>query len=80
MSEDEKLLNKSIFSLWHDDLLINLWPPQCFAMGRKVPEFPHPRTRRIITINKIRIRSLIANLVHPGVQATFYISFPHAPC
>ena len=54
-------------------LSVLLWAARCLNC-------PHPRTRSIIAINKIRSRSIIANLVHPGVQATFYISFPHAPC
>ena len=35
-SQDEEVLHKSIFLLWYDDLLVRLWPAECFAMGRKV--------------------------------------------
>lgn len=36
-SEDEEALHKHIFILWYDDLLVNLWPPERFSVGRKVP-------------------------------------------
>jgi hypothetical protein len=35
-SSDEEELHKHIFQLWWDDLLVNLWPPERFAVGRQV--------------------------------------------
>ena len=35
-SDQENELRKHIFTLWHDDLLDNLWPPESFSLGRRV--------------------------------------------